>query len=241
MNQDKIIQSINTKAIIFGMVLMFILVHVGFHATYIRHFPVFNNFTWVHHIHGALMGAWVMLLLVQPILIHKKMYSTHRLLGKLTYILVPVLLVFMLLIARQNYQTGIIKASSEEVFARQSITWMQIFMFVLFYSLAIFFRRQTHRHLRFMIGLAIVMIGPPMGRIIMAYWDQTSLPYFVIIPLVVKTGIAASLLISDIIKKKDWIPYTIVLMAFVLSDIVYFARYSEAWQALGRFVAGTFY
>jgi len=232
---------IQTKSIIIGMILMFILVHIGFYATYIRHFPEFNNFNWVHHVHGALMGAWVLLLLVQPILIHKKMYSVHRLLGKLTYVLAPVLLVFMFLVARQNYQTGIIDASPEEVFARQSNTWMQIFMFVLFYSMAIFFRKQAHKHVRFIIGIAIVMTGPPMGRIILNYWGQTSIPYFVIIPLVVKTGFAALLLIVDVIKKKDWMPYSVVLLAFILADIVYFARYTEAWQAFGRFVGNHFY
>jgi hypothetical protein len=232
---------IPTKSIIIGMGLMFLLVHFGFYATYIRHFPEFNDFNWVHHIHGALMGAWVILLLVQPVLIHKKMYRVHRFLGKLTYVLVPILLVFMLLIARENYHSGIVDVSSEEVFARQSITWMQIFMFILFYSLAIYYRKQSYKHLRFMIGLAIVMTGPPMGRIIMTYWEVTSVPYFVIIPLIVKTGIAASLMIADLIKKKDWVPYGIVLSAFILADLVYYARYSEVWQAFGRFVVNTLY
>jgi len=240
-NKAGLLDHIQTKAIIIGMGLMFILVHVGFYATYIRHFPEFNNFSWVHHIHGALMGAWVMLLLLQPVLIHKKMYRVHRVLGKLTYVLVPILLVFMLLIARENYHSGIADASPEEVFARQSITWMQIFMFVLFYSLAIYYRKQPHKHLRFMIGMAIVMTGPPMGRIILAYWDQTSVPYFVIIPLIVKTGLAASLMIIDLIKKKDWMPYSVVLSAFILADIVYYARYSGAWESFGQLVANTFY
>jgi len=80
-----------------------------------------------------------------------------------------------------------------------------------------------------------------MGRIILTYWDQTSVPYFVIIPLIVKTGLAASLMIIDLIKKKDWMPYSVVLSAFILADIVYYARYSGAWQSFGRLVANTFY
>ena len=91
MNLNKVGRSgqIQTKSIIIGMGLMFILVHIGFYVTYIRHFPEFNDFNWVHHIHGALMGAWVILLLVPPVLIHKKMYRVHRFLGKLTYVLYP--------------------------------------------------------------------------------------------------------------------------------------------------------
>ena len=67
MQQDKINQpaAIKTGNIIFGMILMFIIVHIGFHATYIKEFPVFQKYNWLHHIHGALMGSWVMLLLVR--------------------------------------------------------------------------------------------------------------------------------------------------------------------------------
>ncbi|MBP6174614.1 MAG: hypothetical protein KA458_13790, partial [Saprospiraceae bacterium] len=57
----------NIKLIITGMILMFIIVHIGFHATYLKHFPEFTKFNWIHHIHGALMGAWVLLLVVQPV------------------------------------------------------------------------------------------------------------------------------------------------------------------------------
>ncbi len=121
---------IKTRNIIFGMIVMFVIVHIGFHATYIKQFPEFQKFTWVHHVHGALMGAWVLLLLVQPILIHKKKFTTHRFLGRLSYAVAPCMIVSMIFIARQNYQTGIIEKSSTDVMAIQSITWMQIIMFV---------------------------------------------------------------------------------------------------------------
>lgn len=57
----------NIKAIIPGMILMFVIVHIGFHATYLKHIPEFTGFTWTHHIHGALMASWVFLLVLQPI------------------------------------------------------------------------------------------------------------------------------------------------------------------------------
>jgi hypothetical protein len=86
MSQDKLKEQlpINTRQVIFFMVLVFIIVQIGFHATYIRHFPEFNNFGWLHHIHGALMASWVMLLVMQPVLIHKGRYAAHRFFGKLS-------------------------------------------------------------------------------------------------------------------------------------------------------------
>ena len=232
---------IPTKAILIGMIGMYIIVHIGFYLTYIKHFPEFTGFRWLHHIHGSLMGSWVLLLVVQPLLIHKHKYVAHRFIGRLTYLIAPLMVVTMVLVARLNYLKGIVDSSSQEVFSRQSITWMQIFLFTFFYSLAIYYRKDTQKHLRFMIATAIVMIGPAMSRIIFTYWGDARLPYNVIIPLCIKTAIAASLWMVDVTKKLNWKPYAIVLSAFILADIAYYARYSDLWQALGKLVIHTLY
>jgi hypothetical protein len=243
MQQDKINQPapIKTRNIIFGMILMFVIVHIGFHATYIKEFPVFQQYNWLHHIHGALMGSWVMLLLVQPILIHRKKFTTHRFLGKLSYAVAPCMIVSMVFVARNNYETGILKKSAADVMATQSITWMQIVMFVLFYSLAIYFRKNTYNHMRFMIATAIIMLGPPINRIIFSYFPDVPTAYIFIISLYVKTGVAAALFLSDLMKKKNLMPGLIVVSVFLFSDIVFHARYSAVWQAVGKFIVNTFY
>jgi len=242
-HQDNINQPapIKTRNIIFGMILVFIIVHIGFHATYIRQFPVFKKYNWLHHIHGALMGAWVLLLLVQPILIHYKKFAAHRFLGKLSYAVAPCVIVSMVFIARNNYQTGIINKSAADVMAIQSITWMQIVMFVLFYSLAIYFRKNSYNHMRFMIATAIIMLGPPINRIIFSYFPDVPTLYIFLISLYVKTGVAAALFLSDFIKKKYLMPGLIVLFVFIFSDVVFHARYSDAWQAVGKFIVNMFY
>ena len=232
---------IKTRNIIIGMILMFVIVHIGFHATYIKEFPEFQKFNWVHHIHGALMGAWVLLLLLQPILIHKKKFAAHRFLGKLSYVVAPCVIVSMVFIARQNYQTGILKKSAAEVMAIQSITWMQIVMFLLFYSLAIYFRKNSYNHMRFMIATAIVMLGPPINRIIFSYFPDVPTLYIFLISLYVKTAVAAALFFSDLVKKKYLMPGLIVLVTFLFSDLVFHARYTDAWQAVGKFIIKIFY
>lgn len=232
---------IKTRNIIFGMILMFVIVHIGFHATYINQFPVFQKYNWLHHIHGALMGAWVLLLLVQPILIHYKKFAAHRFWGKLSYAVAPCVIVSMVFIARHNYHTGILTKSAIDVMAIQSITWMQIVMFVLFYSLAIYYRKNSYNHMRFMIGTAIIMLGPPINRIIFSYFPNVPTVYIFLISLYVKTGVATALFLSDFVKKKYLMPGLIVLSAFLFSDIVFHARYSVVWQAVGKFIVNTFY
>lgn len=243
MQQENIkhISQTNIKHIITGMIFMFIVVHIGFHATYIKHFPEFTKFNWIHHIHGALMGAWVLLLVVQPVLIYHKRFTTHRFLGKLTYVLAPIIMTSMFFVARENYQAGILKKNSDDVMAIQSITWMQLFMFVLFYALAIYHRKITAMHMRFIIGTAILMIGPPMNRILISYFPEMGAATILLVVLYLKTALAAILFFIDVAKKKNWIPYLIVLLAFLFSNLVYHARYSEIWQAFGNFVVHHLY
>lgn len=235
------VATINTRIIIFSMILLFFVVQIGFHASYIQYFPTFKEFTWLHHIHGVFMAAWVILLVLQPVLIHTKKFAAHRFFGKLSYVLAPLMVISTIIIARVSYHKWVGTYSSEEVFSWQSVTWMQLFLFVLFYSLAIFYRKNTFRHMRFMIGTAIIMVGPSLSRIINAYLDVSLEIDFELIPLYFKTGLAAALLAIDVIKKKDWMPYSIVLLAFLFADLVYYGRYSEAWQSFGRFLVKVLY
>lgn len=241
MKPEKPTNPINTKAIIFFMVLVFIFVQIGFHATYIKYFPEFKQFKWLHHIHGALMASWVILLVVQPILIHKRKFAAHRFIGKLSYMVAPLLILSILFAAKSNYTSSIAEYSFEEIFSWQAITWMALFNFILFYSLAILYKNDTAKHMRFMIGTAVIMIGPSLSRIINAYFPISPESYIDYIQLYFKVSLVAVFLAIDIIKKKDWKPYLIILLAFIFSTFVYHARYSEAWLGFGRFVVNTFY
>lgn len=233
--------AMNMKLILTGMILVFIIVQVGFHATYIKHFPTFTGFTWVHHIHGALMAAWVILLVVQPILIIQKRYTIHRFLGKLSYVLAPLMFISMLFIARQNYQSGLLKKSVVDVMANQSITWMQIVLFAIFYSLAIYFRKRTDWHMRFMIGTAILMLGPPMNRMLFYYFPSIGVSNILPLVLFLKTAMAALLFLNDLTKKKNWVPCLIVMSAFLFADLVFYERYAAPWQAIGKMIVHYLY
>lgn len=235
------VTTVETRNIILAMVMVFIIVQIGFHATYIQYFPTFQEFTWLHHIHGALMASWVILLVLQPVLIHTRKFTAHRFVGKLSYLIAPLMVISILVIARVSYHKWVGEYGSTEVFSWQSVTWMQFFLFVLFYSLAIFYKKDTFRHIRFMIGTAIIMVGPSLSRILNEYLDTSLEVDFELIPLYFKTGLATALLAVDVIKKKDWMPYSIVFLAFLFADLVYYARYSEAWQSFGRFVVKALY
>jgi hypothetical protein len=236
--QDKTNQaaSINTKAIIVGMVLLFIVLQIGFHPTYIQYFPAFKKFTWLHHVHGALMASWVMLLVVQPVLIHKGRYAAHRFIGKLSYITAPLMIISMFLVLRLTYHNHVLTSSVEQVMSNQAPIIMQLISFIILYTLAIFYRKQTNYHMRFMIGTALLMIIPTAGRIFFEYFAAE-----VWYDLYLSVGLSAILWINDIRKGRDGKPYAIVTAVLLSVLLVYHTRYSDAWQAVGRFIVNRFY
>src|SRR3954471_4613656 len=50
------------------------------------------------HFHGIMALLWIAMLIVQPILIRKKKLELHRLIGKLSFIVMPLLIISLLMV-----------------------------------------------------------------------------------------------------------------------------------------------
>src|ERR1700712_4863687 len=71
--------------------LAIVLTWVGFARSY---FAVIRTEPLLHHVHGALMGGWIALLIVQPILYQRGQLKLHRTLGRWgAFVLVPAMVV----------------------------------------------------------------------------------------------------------------------------------------------------
>ncbi len=70
----------------------------------------------------------------------------------------------MFLITKFGYYKPVPPLSHQEKIGGLALQAIDIVQFVVFYSLAIVYRRNTYNHMRFMIGTAIMMIGPGLGR-----------------------------------------------------------------------------
>ncbi|MEI6266083.1 MAG: hypothetical protein WCP74_13365 [Sphingobacteriia bacterium] len=232
-NQDS---SINTKSIIAGMVLLFIALQLGFHPTYIQYFPAFEKFTWLHHVHGALMASWIILLVVQPIFILKGKLKSHRFLGKLSYIIAPLMILSMFLVLRFTFHKHVLDVAEKVELSNQAPIIMQLIGFTILYTLAIFYRKQTYYHMRFMIGTAVLMMIPIVGRIFFEYFGAT-----VWYDLYLTVGLSIILLMNDIRNKQNWKPYAIVTGVLMSILFVYLIRNTDAWYFVGRFWANNFY
>lgn len=77
----------------------------GFWIPYFSEIPRFNpSITTAVHIHALLLFAWVGLLVIQPLAIRSNAFSVHGILGKASYALMPLIIVFAIGMIHKEYQ-----------------------------------------------------------------------------------------------------------------------------------------
>ena len=139
-----------------------VLVIVGFWPTYFSKF--FNgsaDFTQYFHFHAITAALWILFLILQPILIRSKKYQTHRLVGKLSYGLVPLLFISVILLAHHRIDPDV-----ENLAWRVWIPFKDLFIFAFGYGVAIKYRKVLPIHARGMIVAGMALIEPTMVRLV---------------------------------------------------------------------------
>jgi hypothetical protein len=137
----------SVAAMIVGIILLIVLIHIGFFPTYLKYFPQFNDviiegrgnvsFTAVKHFHGMMMMGWIFMLLLQPILIRTGKLKLHRLVGYTSYILAPLVLLSLYLINQHAYHQNLETAGQPVAVAVLTLTFPALVFFAVLYFLAI--------------------------------------------------------------------------------------------------------
>lgn len=195
------------------LLLLIPLTIAGFFKTYIVQFPNFqpkNN--WFIHLHALIATVWISILIVQPFLILNKKFAIHRIVGKLSYIVFPLLILSFIPQIIRLYNS----ANARNIF----FPGADCLLLIIFYSLAIYYRRVSPKHMRYMIATSLVFLGPTIGRIgpIWFGWSE-------ILTQNVQYTIAYSILISlifyDKSHGKDYKPYLVAIGCFLVHQIVF--------------------
>lgn len=169
------------------------------------------------HFHGIMMMIWISLLVAQPILIRKKQLKTHRLLGKVSYFVGPLVFISMLLITH-HYRRLITTPSG--------ITFANINVWLICYVLAILYRHKTSIHARAMIGTAISLLDPIFMRFMFYIVSPIlhisyPLPFFIGIGLIF--GVLLTLILLERKQKSGRWVFPLVLGFYVMAyPISYF-------------------
>ena len=196
------------------LLLLIPLTFAGFYKTYFAQFPDFDdNIDFYIHLHALIASIWILMLIAQPILIRNKNFKLHRTIGRLSYIVFPLLILSFLPQMIKIVQSG----NTNNLF----FPLADCLLLILFYSLAIYNRKNRPKHMRYMIGLALVFLGPTIGRIgpILLGWSELvtqNVQYLLI--YVILSG----LIYYDSTRKYKFDPYLTVLPAFLIHQVVYF-------------------
>jgi hypothetical protein len=198
----------------FFMLLLVPLTIAAFFKSYIEPFPVFEKrVNYLTHIHAGIATVWILILIAQPFLIYNKKYSIHKTIGQLSYVVFPLLMLsFIPEIIRQ-----IKSANPENIFFPVG----DGVLLIAFYSLAVYYRKHTKEHMRFMIATSIVFLGPTVGRIgpLLFNWTELTTMH---VQYTIIYSILISLMVYDKFEKTKFYPYLIAASGFVLHQLVYY-------------------
>jgi hypothetical protein len=212
----------------------FALALVAFWPTYLSHPRDSSPYT---HFHAAAAAAWMLLLIAQSWAIGARRVGQHRIFGKLSYGLAPLLLISILLLAHDR-----IRGIAGEAYAMQTyILYLQVSLALVFglsYGLAIWNRRSVARHSRFMVCTALTLIDPVLIRILFRIdptpdWNYQWLTFGV-------TDLAFAVLIwLERGNKAGRGVFPSMLAVFLLAQLPALLGFTQSplWQAFARWYA----
>jgi heme exporter protein D len=140
---------------------LYVLAVLGFWPSYFAKF--FNgagDFAFYFHFHAAMVTLWVFCLVIQPMLIRKKMLSLHRLIGKASYVIMPMLFLSVILLAHYRIPSHIVVINNEKNYGLHLfIPFKDLLVLGMMYTLAIRYRHNIHIHARAMVATGIVLLS----------------------------------------------------------------------------------
>ena len=149
------------------------------------------------HVHAALMTVWCGLLIAQPFLIRGDRRAWHRRLGRVSYVLMPVLVAsWMLLIHVRAAAMG------DEQFAAEGhafyVPLAAAIQFVGAWTMAMLRRRTPPLHARYMVCTGVSAIDALVARLI--FFNLPPLPHLLLyqaIGFTIADGILLTLYVVD--------------------------------------------
>ena len=227
----------------FYFIGFFVLVVAGFWMTYITRITEQPNYRM--HFHGITLTLWCVMLISQAYLIRTKNNGLHKRMGKLSYVLVPLILFTTLDLL--HYQLGKRSQLGTMDYHFVALVVNALIAFIIFYGLAIYNRKRSGLHARYMISTVFPFITPATDRIIHIYFPSI-VPHFYAIegtPMVPIAGfLMADLILVGLIiwdwyshKRLNVFPFVLLIMLTYHYSALNFHKF-QFWRSFSEWFVG---
>ena len=220
---------------------IYLIVNLGFYKSYFSHL---SDYSLLIHFHGAVMAAWFIYVITQTALMFKNNRKWHKYVGWSSVLLGILIIISIIGITKMGYNRDLKEGALAEKLNGQLLSfYMDILYFGLFYTIAIYKRKQLKTHIKYIIAATLVLFGPGIGRFMFFNFPQfeyTSFianyyAYFILIGL----WITESIRNKKITLKNN---YLVIILMFVVYHYVNFNfGNSTIWQSIAQSIVNVLY
>ncbi|TVR54893.1 MAG: hypothetical protein EA421_07645 [Gemmatimonadales bacterium] len=198
----------------FGLALLVTL--VAFYPSYFGR--LHETGPW-HHLHGVTATLWMTLLVVQPLLHRLGRWDWHRRLGRVAFVLVPLVvlggmvMVERMLNAEGRYPPGL-------PYQLGFIDFFVLTQFVLFFALAMKHRADMQLHARYMACTVVGPLIPALARLLPRFPGVETFQASLHLSYLLMHGVLVLLLLHDHRSGGVRLPYVLALGLMVAQHVL---------------------
>ncbi len=215
---------------------MFPLVVMGFWPSY---FTKLTSTSVSFHIHAFVLMLWMVILITQVVLVRTGRMRWHRIVGRSSLVVAPLLVVTAFIMMRQSLGGP---GAERSPFALQLLPLPlgAAIQFSLTYALGIYYRKQTELHARYMISTGPILIAAATHRIFLNWVPGLStLPASSNANFILLEVTALALILNDLRLGKIRAPFVVLLVLFSVNHIMFLTVPDSAWwQTLADRIGG---
>lgn len=224
----------------FFFLLLLVLVIAGFTPP-VPDMPFFGYFSQlarsghaqiplVIHLHAFAALAWFVLLCTQAFLMRANRVDLHRLLGKVSVVVVALFLFTVLQVVKHLYAKAVVELPRDAALSLLAQSFTALFLFTLFYLLALLKRRKLHTHVAFMVGASLAAATPGLARL--GLYVVGGLPGILVVVALIYATLAGFLLYAKIRLHQPVLksPYLLIIALFLMAHAMDFVgNRTAAW------------
>ena len=221
-------------------IFVFLIVSIGFYNSFFGKSPSILNSNAIVTTHIISLFLWLALFGLQIYYALNGRIDLHKKVGKVSYILVPIIVLSTLFATIYSYRFYIRIMPKPEAVKMLFLNCTGPFVFLYLYTMAMVNKKNAAKHQRYMITTTIPFIGAPVYRIntfFIGFMLSGSLHYGSLLLSFLAADLSlVALIIYDYISGRSYRAYWIALAIFTAQQLAFaLYTYSGPWLYLTSF------